>query len=187
MLNCFVAHGCDRGYKHRYNRIYEPIFSPLRDEPLQILEVGIYKGAGIAAWLDYFPNASVFGIDTFQRIKPAQVPVLAHQRVGWCKGDSTTINLEGEFDLIFDDGDHAASTQLATFKNLYPQLKKGGVYFIEDVFPVDELSAAELKNHGKWVSPLADYHALLAGLPSYELRNLRAISAPDSCLLEITK
>ena len=38
-----------------------------------------------------------------------------------------------KYDVIIDDGDHSAISQLVTFKNLAPLLKEGGMYFIEDL------------------------------------------------------
>ena len=55
----FDRHHCDRGKRHSYERVYEPLFAPIRRKPLRILESGIYQGAGIAAWLEYFPRAVV--------------------------------------------------------------------------------------------------------------------------------
>ena len=136
LRDCFDRHGCDRGDRHGYERVYEPLFAMIRNQPLRILEIGIFKGAGIWAWLDYFPKATVFGIDTFQRVAPEQVEVLKHERVEWQQLNSTRHGLfSGTFDIIIDDGCHRADAQLATWRNFYPALKPGGMYFIEDVWP----------------------------------------------------
>jgi hypothetical protein len=42
-------------------------------------------------------------------------------------------NISGDFDIIIDDGSHINSHQIETFKILFPKLKSGGYYFIEDV------------------------------------------------------
>lgn len=145
LRQCFDHHGCDRGAWHSYERVYEPIFEPIRNEPLSILEIGIWRGAGIWAWLEYFPNAHVFGIDDFRRVPPAHIQVLKHERVSYYRADSTTLEwrmddpppawLVGPFDLIFDDGDHRADAQRETFENFHSALADGGRYFIEDVWP----------------------------------------------------
>lgn len=137
LRQCFDRHGCDRGSRHGYERVYGPLFEPIRFEPLRILEIGIFRGAGIWAWLDYFPNAVVTGIDTFQRISPERVEVLKHERVQYLKADSTAIpdpSIFRGFDIIIDDGDHRADAQRETFENFRLALKPGGMYFIEDVW-----------------------------------------------------
>jgi spermidine synthase len=130
----FAKHRCDKGFRHDYGRFYEPRFRDHKDQPLRFLEIGIYKGASIKAWLEYFPQAHVIAVDTFQRIAAKDVPILNHPRVTWHQCDSTKeaprIDL---VDFIIDDGCHSAKAQLQTFNNYYPLLKDDGVYFIEDV------------------------------------------------------
>jgi hypothetical protein len=39
----------------------------------------------------------------------------------------------GDFDIIVDDGSHYGEHIVTSFKTLYPYLKKGGIYVIEDL------------------------------------------------------
>lgn len=135
LRDCFDKHGCDRGHRHGYERVYEPLFEPIRLGPLRILEIGIFRGAGIWAWLDYFPNAAICGLDTFQRVPPSRIEVLKHERTWYQTGDSRVLEVVSYFDIIIDDGDHRADSQRETFLNVFPRLKPGGMYFIEDVWP----------------------------------------------------
>ena len=36
---------------------------PFRDDLFNILEIGTWKGASVASFLNYFPQSNVFGID----------------------------------------------------------------------------------------------------------------------------
>jgi hypothetical protein len=93
------------------------------------------RGGSIAAWLDYFPNATICGVDTFQRVPPERVPILTHPRVRWWRCDSAAevpADLP-QADFIIDDGHHFADWQRKTLANYRPMLKQGGRYFIEDV------------------------------------------------------
>ena len=47
-----------------YYPIYERVFSKLRLEPIKLLEIGVYKGASLRVWHNYFHSGStVVGID----------------------------------------------------------------------------------------------------------------------------
>ena len=179
LLECFDKHGCDRGsIRHRYDRIYEGI------QPKRILEIGVFQGAGVAAWLDYC-NAEIVCVDLFDRCKPS--PVLNHPRVTWHKADSRAVELSGTFDLIIDDGAHDPESQRLTFENLFPLCT--GQYFIEDVWALDAMTAKE-RSH-PWIQrskhSIEKYQQLMNTVSAFDLtrHDLRAGYAPDSYILEI--
>lgn len=137
---------------HNYTDIYEAYLGHLRNEPIRVLEVGLgisgdawtagvahgrnsEGGASMKMWYDYFPNASIFGAD----INPAEF--LENDRTKIFRLDQgnfaqlTEFGAEvgGDFDVIIDDGSHRADHQQITFAALFPFLKPGGLYFIEDL------------------------------------------------------
>lgn len=142
LRECFDKHGCDKGTKrHRYDVFYEPVFSAHRYRPVRILEIGIFSGASLAAWLDYFPLAEVIGVDTFERIPPEHIPILRHSRVSWFKADSTQFVPDiSAVDFIIDDGSHKVAAQVATMFLYRSVLKHSGSYFIEDVTDIREFA-----------------------------------------------
>lgn len=150
----FDEYGTDKGTKHSYDLIYEPLFAPNRAEFINFLEVGVWKGHGLAALHEYFENANLYGIDIFTRIKPEEVPVFNEYRVDWAKGDSTKIEIMSVlrdkfgvyFDYILDDGLHTPEANKLTFRHCAPFLKPGGLYIIEDVWPLEQMSAKEMKH-----------------------------------------
>lgn len=150
--------GSDKSKKHLYDFVYESYLAPLREKPITFLEVGIFRGESIKAWLEYFPKASVHGIDLFDRIKPADVEILEDKRVHWIESDSTDKNLPNlikeqwgdiKFDVIIDDGLHTPEANEKTFLNLIEFLKSDGVYFIEDVFPLHMMTNKQLQH--SWI------------------------------------
>jgi len=48
---------------NRYLDVYDPIFEPLVDKYITLLEIGVQKGGSLLFWRDYFPNATIVGID----------------------------------------------------------------------------------------------------------------------------
>ena len=151
----FNKYGCDKAKKHHYHTVYQPEFEPLQNKSINILEVGVFKGESVAAWLDFFPNATVYGLDIFGRVQAGDVPILQHPRVKWLKGDSTHPSVSGaiqkawpdvQFDIIIDDGLHRPEANALTFINLFPFIKSTGSYYVEDVWPLDIANQEELQH-----------------------------------------
>ena len=156
--------------------------------PIRLLEVGVLRGASIAAWLEWLPEAQITAIDTFERAAPESVPVLNDPRVSWVRGDSTQpLELPGLFDVIIDDGCHEHDAQRATFENLIRFLKPGGVYFIEDVWPFDVMSRIEKEHTWLGSRKYSDeaFARLLAALAPFDVRRHDLRPGPDSYLIEV--
>ena len=86
-------------------------------------------------WTDYFPNAIIHGAD----INPTSVICESYSnRVKFHLTDQRNVtqlkNLGqfAPFDLIIDDGNHFWMEQILTFKTIFPYVKKGGIYIVED-------------------------------------------------------
>lgn len=151
----FNYNGSDKQRKHRYGPVYEQVFKDAQERvqrPLNILEVGVWKGHGMAALVDYMPDNNYYGIDIFTRINPEEVPILKHPKVKWIKGDSTDHSIKRQikeewgdvtFDVIIDDGAHYPSANSSTLVNLVDFLDKKGTYVIEDIWPLDKMSIQE--------------------------------------------
>jgi hypothetical protein len=197
----FDKYRCDKGtLKHRYDRVYEPAFEAY-DKEFTLLEIGIFKGASIAATAQYAPSSSIVGIDTFQRIRPENIPALNLDNVGWVKCSSLDAPPQefldlvppGGFDIIIDDGLHTHDAQRQTFENFFPFLHDDGRYFIEDIWPFDVMSAQEKKHH--WLVKHPDdwsdekYELLLKAIEPYNVikHDLRTGHDPDTYILEIRK
>ena len=124
---------------HNYIDTYENLFSPLKYDKFNLLEIGIYNGGSIKLWRDYFINANIFGTD----IEYSQLAkeTLKNENVTILLGDSTDENstilknnlTDEQFDIIIDDGNHSFEYQYKTLHNFFPKLKKGGMYIIEDI------------------------------------------------------
>lgn len=199
----FNKYGCDKAKKHQYDTVYEPELEHLKDEPINILEVGVFKGDSVRAWLDYFPNATIYGIDIFVRVDPSKIDVLNHPRVKWLKASSiesditTKIKKEWprvKFDVIIDDGLHTPRANLLTLQHLQSLLKPKGKYFIEDVWPFDKMSYKEsqhpwILSHSEDLN-MMEYQAFLNEIAKYNITeyDLRSkTKEPDSYIIKVEK
>ena len=164
----FNKYDCDKSKKHHYDTVYQPEFEPLQNESINILEIGVFKGESASAWIDFFPNATVYGLDIFVRVSAEDIPILQHPRVKWLKGDSTHPSVSGaiqkawpdvQFDIIIDDGLHTPEANAQTFKNLFPFVKSTGSYYVEDVWPLDIASQKDLQHY--WLQKSPDIYNML--------------------------
>lgn len=120
---------------HDYMRTYEQWLSPWKDKPIRLLEMGILGGDGLLVWSRYFtnPKAVIVGIDIethrCQKIDDPRVTVLQ----GSACDPKFIETLAHPFDAILDDASHFSSQQIAAFLSLWPRLKAGGIYVIEDL------------------------------------------------------
>jgi hypothetical protein len=134
-------HGTDKSsLLNALTEKYEMYLAPRRAEPLVLLEIGIYEGASIRTWHEYFPHATIVGVDVVAA--PADLCDLA-PRVTTFRADQSDaeqlraiaerLRAAGGLDIVIDDGSHLCSHQIASYKALYPFLNPGGIYFAEDV------------------------------------------------------
>lgn len=119
-----------------YLGVYERYFESYRNKPLKFLEIGVFKGGSLEMWREYFgPEASIWGVD----IDPACAAYETagtHVRIG-SQADpdflKTVVKEMGTPDIILDDGSHVNEHQVVSFRTLFPLLKDGGLYVIEDL------------------------------------------------------
>jgi SAM-dependent methyltransferase len=135
-------YGTDKSTTHSYLDIYEKLFEPLKNGPIQILEVGVANGCSLRMWLEYFPQAEVLGMDN----NPSAIRDLVEQtpeamsgrfRTLICEQDNDTALAEwcrnDEFDIIIDDAGHDPKKQMLSFMLLWRAVKPGGYYIVEDI------------------------------------------------------
>jgi len=117
-----------------YLHVYEQHFERIRERVNRILEIGIGDGNSLRLWRSYFPNAQVWGLD----INPA-LAIQVEDRIRVVIGNqsdpqclASLAEQAGGFDLIIDDGSHIVASTLDSFKVLWPAVRSGGTYAIED-------------------------------------------------------
>jgi len=127
--------GSDKANQHSYGLVYEDMFAPLRERARSVLEIGVYRGASIRAWHEFFHNASIVGVD----IAPRAECVIPKTRANLVVANATDPDFArelatayGPFDLVIDDGSHEPGEQRAALILLLPHVRDGGLYVIED-------------------------------------------------------
>src|ERR1035437_7783043 len=130
---------------HNYTQFYQKYFESIRNTVKNILEIGIldhpdkirrpYTGASLLMWQDYFPTAKIYGVDIkdFKFMDNSRITTLIADQ-------SNRVHLSAAFrkvleplDIIIDDGGHMMHQQQISLAFLFPFLKSGGWYIIEDL------------------------------------------------------
>jgi hypothetical protein len=130
-----VLFGTDKSsVEHDYARQYERAFAPLKEADIDLLEIGVASGASLRMWEQFFPNARLVGVDIIDDCR-------RHA------GERRIIEIGSQIDpefldglmskysptIIIDDGSHIAEHIEFTFNRLFPKLRPGGCYVIEDL------------------------------------------------------
>ncbi|KAL7494757.1 hypothetical protein ACHAWT_004605 [Skeletonema menzelii] len=127
---------------HSYVKLYNMIFANIRHSVTNITEIGISHGQSIQAWFRYFPHAEIHGFDKYppKRVVQNNLDLLkerVHTHIVDILQQNITMADLGfipeSMDIIIDDGPHSASSQETFLQKLFPCLKPGGYYIIEDI------------------------------------------------------
>lgn len=130
-----ILRGTDKSsLNHDYLRHYERILGHLRNEPITLLEIGVFRGGSLRMWEDYLTAARIVGVD----IVPDCIQHADNRReieIG-SQADRDYLDELGRRQrphVIIDDGSHIADHVILTFRTLFPHLRPGGIYIVEDL------------------------------------------------------
>ena len=139
-----LKYGTDKASSHHnYLSFYERFLAPLRDEPLTVLEIGVFQGASLNTWREYFPERQD------HRRRHSDRPASSSNPTGsrsssptnpiWSISRNSPLT-HGPFDLIVEDGSHMWEHQITTLRALFP--------FLQERRPLHRGgSADELRHH----------------------------------------
>ncbi len=138
LSDLFIKHGSCKGTPDNH-----PHYAPLYERYLagrrvrSLLELGVALGKSLAVWLDYFPEATVYGVD-HRDVEAHRVQ--HHPRCRVLKADQCDAPFlkklaaeAGDFDVIIDDASHDPVKQAISLRILWDHVRPGGLYVIEDL------------------------------------------------------
>jgi hypothetical protein len=131
----------DKWWLHNYTPIYESHFREIRDSVTCLLELGIggqenpaVGGHSLRMWKQYFPKATIIGVDIYDKSEHAD------DRIKILRGSQSdpafvqqVIADYGPFDIVIDDGSHFSPDVVASLELLWPAVRQGGFYVVEDI------------------------------------------------------
>lgn len=130
--------GTEIGPRHSYSNFYSKYLEEIRFNDLLILEIGLCDGKSLKTWYEYFPNSIIIGLDIDEKPEHNNDRVFTFKLDQSDPGQLNNFVKECEekgykFDMILDDGSHHMLDQQITLGYLFPLLKPGGLFFIEDL------------------------------------------------------
>jgi demethylmacrocin O-methyltransferase len=136
-----VAYGSDKWASfHWYTAHYQKEFAAYRDQPVRLLEIGIggfdgeLGGPSLKMWKQFFHRGAIFGLDLFDKSalnQPRLTALVGDQ--GNAEALVAIAEEHGPFDIVIDDGSHENEHVRTSFDALFPYVRSGGLYVIEDL------------------------------------------------------
>lgn len=147
------VYGTDK-ISHGFCAIYEQLFGTMQPRVTKMLEIGVFFGASLRMWRDWFPQAVIHGADHFtgqqgngrffehadkfyQEVTSGRHPRIELHQLDQSKREDlvhfAAANQEATFDLVLDDASHLMRDQQLTLGLLFRLVKPGGYYVIEDL------------------------------------------------------
>jgi demethylmacrocin O-methyltransferase len=129
-----IKYGTDKATGHGYTEFYHDYLAKFENPTL--LEIGIYDGASLKMWEEFYNyKCNIVGVDIIDKTEFSNQNtkiIVADQSypddlAAKCK------NVYSEYDIIIDDGSHIVGHQISALATLFPILKSGGVYILEDL------------------------------------------------------
>jgi hypothetical protein len=131
----------DKWGKHYYTKHYSEHFRKFKFKRIKLFEIGVggyhnpdIGGNSLRMWKRYFPYGRIFSLDIYDKsfFEERRIKIFQGSQI-----DESVlykiIDIIGEPDIIVDDGSHINEHVIKTFKILFPLLKTGGIYVIEDL------------------------------------------------------
>lgn len=140
LTNLARIYKTDKWGKHSYTLHYQKYLCKYKYKRINLLEIGVggdenpnLGGNSLRMWKKYFPFGNIFSIDIYDKHPQEE------RRIKIFKGSQSDLEFLnfvcdsiGDIDIIIDDGSHINEHVITSFEFLFPKLKKGGIYVIED-------------------------------------------------------
>jgi hypothetical protein len=127
--------------RHEYTNYYQRHFKKLKYKNIKLLEIGVggYEradrgGCSLRMWKRYFLNGQIYALDIYDKSpqEERRIKIFKGSQVDYDFLDQMLLSINSELDIIIDDGSHINEHVIGTFQYLFPKLKPGGVYVVED-------------------------------------------------------
>ena len=124
---------------HGYAKFYNDYFTNIKNEKLNILEIGSFYGNASASLFFYFKNSFLYAADIFPDLFRYKSKRVINFFVDSSKEDSIKDDIiakDIEFNIIIEDASHSFKDQIISLFLLFKNLSSKGLFIIEELdFP----------------------------------------------------
>jgi Methyltransferase domain len=126
--------------EHGYLPYYSTHFRSMRFRRMLVFEIGVggydnvAAGGSLQLWRDYLIRSTIIGLDVHHK------NVQLGRRVRFDRADQNSqadlldvVDRHGSPDIVIDDGSHVGDHIHTSFETLWPMLRPGGWYVVEDL------------------------------------------------------
>lgn len=148
-------HGINKVSPNNYHHLYGLYMGAKHKESISMLILGLNcnstKGSSLSNWRDYLPNAHIIVLEQDKEcaksfLKKIDRVYIAGDEEPNLETKIKKIGKTGPYDIVIDDGSYTRSEQLSSLVTIWPNLKTGGIYVIED----NDNNHLELASQGKF-------------------------------------
>lgn len=113
------------------NNLWQVYVYTVPKDVKKIVEVGVYEGGSLQMMHGQYPQASIVGVDVLPR--PEGIEFAEYHQMS--QDDPALANLVKDADVFIDDASHDPVLTRKTFAIVWPALKPGALYYLEDWHP----------------------------------------------------
>lgn len=136
-----IIYNTDKWGGHYYTPHYQSHLKRFKYKKINLLEIGVggydrpdAGGSSLRMWKRYFPFGNIFSLDIYDKSphEGRRIKIFRGSQIDFNFLDKVVAAMDNSLDIIIDDGSHINEHVITSFEYLFPKLKNGGVYVIED-------------------------------------------------------
>jgi hypothetical protein len=130
----------DKFGKHNYTKHYSGHFRKFKFKRIKLFEIGVggygypeIGGNSLRMWKRYFPFGKIFSLDIYDKsfFEESRIKIFRGSQIDEALLNNIFARI-GAPDIVVDDGSHVNEHVIKSFEIIFPKLKTGGIYVVED-------------------------------------------------------
>ena len=134
---------------HGYGSFYQKYFKKIKDKKLNILEIGSFYGNASASLFFYFKNSFLYAADIYPdlfRYSSKRITNFFVNSAEESSIENDILKKNIDFDIIIEDAGHSLKDQIISLFLLFKNVKKGGLFIVEELDFPDTRKDMNLEN-----------------------------------------